>query len=638
MKKVIYLFAAALLVGCSTDELSNNGGAIAPPSGEAASSGTVKFTNNTSMTIGSGSAMSRAAFLTRGAAFDVDGNAACQLDIEQVEENRDGASIVTATRYESDGVTIADIKDISGKDVIIEEGVVSRIGELNFQYARTLNKTVFVHGTFDVNNVESNGNGRIVVYPGGVLNYNMDAVDNLTIICYEGATVNFAGDVDITADGKVKVGGDLDLGEGTIGVEGQLYVGGNLTCKNISSSTDDAQIHVIGNLTANAKLNEAGNWVEGCGGNPTFTGNCDVCVEGAMTVYSLTASTGANLHTGCKLVATDNVNSSINITNGAQLWTSYVETPLLHVSGGALGALTNVYLSDGGVVNVDKLNLGNSMLLAAYGDGKALVSAKAITVENRVAWEDVVAPNLYVNYGEMFADAEPADKSMVNVATINGGEAECNPGFTVGGDEPDPEPEPEPTPGDGDIVIEVPTWVVDDYTLNADDFAIRVNGEYVDDITVEGNTASLGDIKIVDDNLTISLSGISSENIKPGNDYTYEVWLWVNNRKLLDDGTGAYGPLFTAGMYEDWVNPDNDPYTDDEFGCDITSLLTDDQVYSPAGYVVRYNVYRGLSGHVDAATGWGDTPYIKVSIHVQADETAAEDTNVGVYPKLPSIE
>ena len=632
MKKVIYLFAAALLVGCSTDELSNNGGAIAPPSGEAASSGTVKFTNNTSMTIGSGSAMSRAAFLTRGAAFDVDGNAACQLDIEQVEENRDGASIVAETRYESDGVTIADIKDISGKDVIIEEGVVSRIGELNFQYARTLNKTVFVHGTFDVNNVESNGNGRIVVYPGGVLNYNMDAVDNLTIICYEGATVNFAGDVDITADGKVKVGGDLDLGEGTIGVEGQLYVGGNLTCKNISSSTDDAQIHVIGNLTANAKLNEAGNWVEGCGGNPTFTGNCDVCVEGAMTVYSLTASTGANLHTGCKLVATDKVNSSINITNGAQLWTSYVETPLLHVSGGALGALTNVYLSDGGVVNVDKLNLGNSMLLAAYGDGKALVSAKAITVENRVAWEDVVAPNLYVNYGEMFADAEPADKSMVNVATINGGEAECNPGFTVGGDEPDPEPEPEPTPS-GDIVLEIPTWVLDVYTVRADDFAIRVNGVFVDGITVDGSTASLGNIKISEDDLTISLSGINADNIEPGKDYTYEVWLWVNNTNELGNG-----PLFNSAMYTDWVNPDYDPYDNDEFGCDITPLIKDDKVYSPAGFDMRYNVYRGLAGRVDAATGWGDTPYIKVSIIVKADPDAAEDTNVGIYPALPSAE
>ena len=292
MKKVIYLFAAALLVGCSTDELSNNGGAIAPPSGEAASSGTVKFTNNTSMTIGSGSAMSRAAFLTRGAAFDVDGNAACQLDIEQVEENRDGASIVAETRYESDGVTIADIKDISGKDVIIEEGVVSRIGELNFQYARTLNKTVFVHGTFDVNNIKSHGNGRIVVYPGGVLNYNMDAVDNLTIICYEGATVNFAGDVDITADGKVKVGGDLDLGEGTIGVEGQLYVGGNLTCKNISSSTDDAQIHVIGNLTANAKLNEEKAAIQLQADRETIRGNILRAVSHDLRT-PLTAISGA---------------------------------------------------------------------------------------------------------------------------------------------------------------------------------------------------------------------------------------------------------------------------------------------------------------------------------------------------------
>ena len=326
------------------------------------------------------------------------------------------------------------------------------------------------------------------------------------------------------------------------------------------------------------------------------------------------------------------MNSSINITNGAILCASYVKTELLHVSGGVSGDKACVYIPDYGLVDVDKLNLGNSMLIAAYENGKALVNAGTVTLENKVTWENIIDPTLYVNYKEIWADADPENTTLHNIATVNvDSEASCSPGFTVGGGE-NPDPEPEPTPGDGNIVIEIPTWVVDDYILRADDFAIRVNGEYFEDITVEGNIASLGGIQIVDDRLTITVSGLSEENILPGNDYTYEVWMWVNNSTLLDDGTGNYGPLFDAAKYAEWVDPTypvKDPYSDDPFGCDVTSLLSDEQVYSPAGYVVRYNVYRGLSGSV--VDGYGDTPYIKVSIHVQRDAAAAEDTNEGIF-------
>lgn len=632
MKKVILCCCAALLAACSADELATGGGTVSPPSGETLTSGTVKFTNNTSLTIGSAPAQTRAAFLTRGAAFDFEGNDACKLDMITIEEDRGNASIVTETRYEEDG-SIADIKDVSGKDVIIESGVESRIGVLNYQYARTLNKTVFVHGTFSVNNVKSNGNGCIVVYEGGVLNYNMASLEGITIVCYEGGTVNFMDEgITIGADSKVYINGDMDLGSGNLNLSGKLYVGGDLTCEAITSATNGAQLHVIGNVDVNPEYNTAGNVVDGTGAVSIMDG-AYACVEGAMTVYSLAASRGAYVHADCKLVATDGVNSSINITNGATLCAAYVETGLLHVSGGAQGSMAYVYISDGGVINVDKLTLGNSMLLAAHDTDKALVSAKTVTIEGGVIWENIIDPTLYVNYEELWADADPVDKTKHNISTINAGDVQCNPGFTIGGGE---EPEPEPTPGDGDIVIEIPTWVVDDYTLRADDFAIRVNGEYVEDIKVADNTASLGDIQIVDDKLTITVSGLSEENILPGKDYTYEVWMWVNNTTLLNDGTGGYGPLFDVTKYAEWVNPTNpeDPYSDDDSGCDITSLIAPDKVWSPAGYVMRYNVYRGLSGHVDKETGYGDTPYIKVSIHVQRDATAAEDTNVGIYPTL----
>ena len=622
MKKVILCCCAALLAACSTDELPTGGGTtVSPPSGETLESGTVNFTNNTSLTIGSAPAQTRAAFLKRGAVFDFEGNDACKLDIpvEPTQEVIDAAG-TPITNYSMPLNSLA-------KSTAIGEGGIATIGERGLSTSSTI---YVLNGGKVVVNGACSGGGSIYVLAGGALEYNVAELSDFKVYNY-GGTVTLQGDLAIAESAEFYTTEAMDMTGFTLTVNGKLYVGGNLTCEAITSATDGAQLHVIGNVDVNPEYNTAGNAVEGTGA-VSITDGADACVEGAMTVYSLSASRYANVHADCKLVATDGVNSSINITNGAILCASYVKTELLHVSGGVSGDKACVYIPDNGLVDVNKLNLGNSMLIAAYENGKALVNAGTVTLENKTTWENIIDPTLYVNYKEIWADADPENTTLHNIATVNDdSEASCSPGFTVGGGE-NPDPEPEPTPGDGNIVIEIPTWVVDDYILRADDFAIRVNGEYFEDITVEGNIASLGDIQIVDDRLTITVSGLSEESILPGNDYTYEVWMWVNNSTLLDDGTGNYGPLFDAAKYAEWVDPTypvKDPYSDDPFGCDVTSLLSDEQVYSPAGYVVRYNVYRGLSGSV--VDGYGDTPYIKVSIHVQRDAAAAEDTNEGIF-------
>ena len=581
----------------------------------------MNFTNNTSLTIGSAPAQTRAAFLKRGAVFDFEGNDACKLDIpvEPTQEVIDAAG-TPITNYSMPLNSLA-------KSTAIGEGGIATIGERGLSTSSTI---YVLNGGKVVVNGACSGGGSIYVLAGGALEYNVVELSDFKVYNY-GGTVVLQGDLAIAESAEFYTTEAIDMTGSTLTVNGKLYVGGNLTCESITSNVSGALMHVIGNVDVNPETNEAGNTVEGTGA-VAVENQVDVCVEGAMTVYSLSASRYANVHADCKLVATDGVNSSINITNGAILCASYVKTELLHVSGGVSGDKACVYIPDNGLVDVNKLNLGNSMLIAAYENGKALVNAGTVTLENKTTWENIIDPTLYVNYKEIWADADPENTTLHNIATVNDdSEASCSPGFTVGGGE-NPDPEPEPTPGDGNIVIEIPTWVVDDYILRADDFAIRVNGEYFEDITVEGNIASLGGIQIVDDRLTITVSGLSEESILPGNDYTYEVWMWVNNSTLLDDGTGNYGPLFDAAKYAEWVDPTypvKDPYSDDPFGCDVTSLLSDEQVYSPAGYVVRYNVYRGLSGSV--VDGYGDTPYIKVSIHVQRDAAAAEDTNEGIF-------
>lgn len=60
---------------------------------------------------------------------------------------------------------------------------------------------------------------------------------------------------------------------------------------------------------------------------------------------------------------------------------------------------------------------------------------------------------------------------------------------------------------------------------------------------------------------------------------------------------------FSDSQKAAWVSGDGN-------GTDITDIC---KVTAPSGYVVRQNVYKGLSGHAD-------TPYIKVSIHVTKEE------------------
>lgn len=615
-----------LLASCSADELNSGGGStIVPPSGETVSSGTVNFTNNTSMTIGNGSiteGTTRTAWMTRGKSFDFDGNEACKLEMPAQPAIPDDAWRITGTN----NITIS--RDIN-QPYVVGEGKTATVT------TSILSKDVYVEsgGKVVVSSV-CTGGGSIIVFEGGTLEYNANTLSGFNIYNY-GGTVTLNGDLTIDSDAEFATTTDLDMQDNSLTVSGgKLYVGGDLTCSRLASETGGALIHVQGDFTAEANFNDVGNYPEDGSGQIEIASESDVCIEGVTNVYRLMASRAANVHTDCKLIAADVKETAINITNGATLCASYVEAGTLHVSGGGSGTTANVYLSDGGVMNIsNQLSVGNAKILP-YNSGKALVAANIIYIEDQKAWTDIFDPTLYINYETIDPESEkPEDTTLHNVAEI-GTAGECSPGFTID--------EPEET-GEGDIVIKLPTGITEDYTLKADDFAIRVNGEYIEGIEVDGNTANLGDIQITDDNLTIKVSGLSYDNIIAGNDYTYEVWLWVYNRKLLNDGTGGYGPLFdTPEMYEEWVNPDNDlykdPYTEgminyDPYGCDFTSLLTDDKVYSPAGYVVRYNTYRGLSGHVDE-DGYGDTPYIKVSIHVQRDDTAPEDTNVGVYPAI----
>ena len=623
-----------LLASCSADELNSGGGStIVPPSGETVSSGTVNFTNNTSMTIGNGSiteGTTRTAWMTRGASFDFDGNEACKLEMPAeptIPEDRfDLSSTITECSYNN--VVVADGKTLTFVNIVHPENTLSFTGTV---YVESGGKVVI--------NQACTGGGSIFVLSGGTLEYNIETLSDVKIYNY-GGTVTLNGDLTIDSDAEFATTTDLDMQDNSLTVSGgKLYVGKNLKCGSITSETGGTLIHVLGAVSTSD--------------NVTIDGDIDMCVEGAMTVRKYNApsvqiSNTANVHIDCKLEVIDedvkNNEALVNVTDGATLCVSYLVSRRLNVSGGEYGRVTNIYLPNQGVIDVYSLAVGTSTMTQLYGsEGNALVKADEISFDGGShLWGDVFdTEKLYFNYSNIWCEdsQKPTDTAMHNVVTINSDNAgECSPGFTI--DEPE---DPDTPTGESEIVVPIPTDILKEYTLKADDFAIRINGEYQEDIVPVDDEVTFGNIKITDDGLNITVSGLSYDEILDGNDYTYEVWLWIDNRQLdTENGTGGYIPLFDTNKYLEWIGLDPDTTElpvdyespDYESGVDMTKGLSDkDLVKSPAGYVVRYNVYRGLSGHIDKDTGLGDTPYIKVSIHVQKDVTAPENTNVGVWPK-----
>ena len=659
--------AAVLLAACAADELAGQQGVNPPPAGGAVTGGTVSFTNNTAMTIGSRSDFAAqlpasAPVVLRAASLQAKDNGACTLSMPAMPEP--AADAVTADWGNIDTLVAG------GKAVVIPAGMQCGLGPIDQKgEPAVLKGDVFVSGTLTVTDF-TGGGGRIVVLHGGKLIITGDhkatgnrqpLLSDVSVLCYDDGTLTLYADADLGPNGSLMVEGDLNIYDKgiTLGAGSKFYAGGSLTCTGLETTGDGALLHVGGDLKTNAADNEV----------LKLQHPADVCVEGTMTVWNLDVTAAAHIHVDCRLIA----RQGVNLDGGGEICASYIETPDFNICQNKHDAPSKVWMTDGGVINVSgNLDIGSPSAFFGIYDkteaSKALIDTENISASSGVKdLTGVVDPAYYINYVNATNIAAFPSPERVNApgVSINTGGSTCNPGFTVPDpdepDTPDPGTDPEdpddpdtPDPdepcdddepcvptnptGEGEINVPIDLDFDHEYTLSADDFAIRVNGDYVEDITVSGNSAtSVDGITVTDeDHLNINISGLSYDYILDGNDYTYEVYLWVYNRKPLNDGSGKYGPLFTDELLSEWVNPEWEvPLGYDPYGCDMTSRVEAGEfgpVTSPAGYTVRYNVYRGVKGHVDPDTGLGDTPYVKVSIHVQKDPCVPADTNYGVYP------
>lgn len=225
------------------------------------------------------------------------------------------------------------------------------------------------------------------------------------------------------------------------------------------------------------------------------------------------------------------------------------------------------------------------------------------------------------------------------------------------------------TKADGDdqvyFTIELPTDVLrewDSYVLKADDFAIRVDGVYLDLQREEGSdhlSDATGKVLIRrTDKLAVQAEGLEKIDYAGENrhEVSFEAYLWIENQIEQETENGLTTvERFTYKDKLDWIGldwqGDDNMTAENERGWDATEWVSNEngaQLHSKKapdegqpefGYGVRYNVYRGLQGRPinedgeeDPVKGLGDTPYFKISIHVNR---LADDVKTQIVPIIP---
>ncbi len=543
-------FLAMALVGCNTsDEMVG-----VPPAEALPGVNTVSFTNNTSLVIGEGqtdvkAAVSRAANpATENPAY---GLGMCVSFDEALAEK---------------GITRADCFILSAS------GNYSEVVAPNLDNK----KYVYVPAGYTLT-IDQNLESTVILFVDGTLNVHADKLSNVEIQSW--GTLNLGENValyktNIFAYASGVSGKDVKLDNSSV------YTLGDFTCTKLT--TYNAVMRVDGNLSFTGLQSELKK-----------TG---VYVGNSLTLDCLKLAEGSELYVDCLLT----VNSELSVTASKVTAISILaKTAKLCQATIALPAAgcakfttldfvnyettTNNYLKFENVTG-NNVTSGTQMALVACNEFRFY---KAEAVEEFTLGDDV-----YLNFGEAVVayNYEPVSLSgeCINAEGVVyiGGKNGCYLKFNT--------PAETPSYTDADVVLTIPTEIAaEEWFLKADDFAIRVDGQYQDVIQVKDGVTALEDIRLTEEDLKVAVKGVA--NLEADKDYTYEVWLWIDENTWLE--------TFTDADRAAWVSGDG-------AGTDITEACT---IVGPKGYTLRKNVYKGLSGHAD-------TPYIKVSIHITKDK------------------
>lgn len=544
-------FLAMALVGCNTsDEMVG-----VPPAESLPGVNTVSFTNNTSLVIGEGqtdvkAAVSRAANpATENPAY---GLGMCASFDEALAEK---------------GITRADCFILSAS------GNYSEVVAPNLDNK----KYVYVPAGYTLT-IDQNLESSLILFVDGALNVNAERLSNVEIQCW--GVLNLSKDVKLY---KSKVFAAFGISGKNVDValeDASVYSGGDFACKKLT--TYNAVLRVDGNLSFTdyqSELKKTGIYV----------GN-------SLKLDYLKLAEGSELYVDCLLT----VNSELSVTASKVTAISILaKTAKLCQATIALPAAGCAKFTTLDFVNYETTT--NNYLKFENVTGNNVTSGTQVALvvcdEFRFYKTDAVkeltlGEDVYLNYNTacLAYNYEPIDLSgeYINAEGVVyiGGVKDCHLNFKV--------PAETPSYTDADVVLTIPTEIAaEEWFLKADDFAIRVDGQHQDVIQVKDGVTALENIRLTEEDLTVAVKGVA--NLEADKDYTYEVWLWIDENTWLE--------TFTDADRAAWVSGDG-------AGTDITEACT---IVGPKGYTLRKNVYKGLSGHAD-------TPYIKVSIHITKDK------------------
>lgn len=191
--------------------------------------------------------------------------------------------------------------------------------------------TLYVAGTFIQNGMNADDNTKIYILKGGKWKTSYQELVNGNATVYNYGTLE-ATNSQFAIKGTYYTDGDLNFPGNTLSIQGNCYVGGNLTAKELTNSGMRLNVKGDCNLgSSTLKLNGNGNayWEDPTAGIMN--------VDGTLTCGNLEICASAKLFSGCAVKVAD----VVNINSDATFDVSYLKANKIIQSSGTIFKLKN---------------------------------------------------------------------------------------------------------------------------------------------------------------------------------------------------------------------------------------------------------------------------------------------------------
>lgn len=324
--------------------------------------------------------------------------------------------------------------------------------------------TLYVAGTFIQNGMNTDDKTKIYILKGGKWKTSAAELINGNATVYNYGTLE-ATNSQFTIKGTYLTDGDLNFPGNTLSIQGNCYVGGNLTAKELTNSG------MLLNVKGNCNLGNSDFILNGS----TWSGPKGIMnVDGTFTCGSLQLNSDAKLYSSCAT----KVAETVNVNSGSELHISYLKAGDIIQSSGCKFILKdqsliecNTYTDNNSSDNIDT-QAGSASSLIEGDNAVAVIKAKKfafntgaptengtmkfdcfmfrtpsatskIVLDGKFYQQDLTTEIIPFFSGTQIYRIDQTD----NISDVIINKTECNgqTGWNPGKD-PDPEPNPNPTP------------------------------------------------------------------------------------------------------------------------------------------------------------------------------------------------